>query len=189
MDVQGVPLSTTNSMNVQGVYPFPPPTVWTCRVYTPFHHQQYERAGCHPFHRQQYGRAGCTSFDHLQYGHAGCTPFHHLQFGHSGCTPFHHQQYERAGCHPFHHLQFGHSGCIPFHHLQYGRAGCILWGGRVPSGPKTSHSSTKKISPWYIAVLSVLRSEPNQPYQQFEHSFKSCLFYFSIVNRHRVTPN
>jgi hypothetical protein len=28
---------------------FPPPAVWTCRVY-PFHRQQYGRAGCIPFH-------------------------------------------------------------------------------------------------------------------------------------------
>ncbi len=46
MYVQGVFLSTTSSMDMQGV--------------PPFYHQQYGRAGCTPFHHLQYGRAGYT---------------------------------------------------------------------------------------------------------------------------------
>ncbi len=88
INARGVSLSTAraSSMNVQGVYPFPPPAVWTwrvypfpppavwtCRVYpcpppavwtsrvysTPFHHQQCECPGCIAVHRFKCGRAGC----------------------------------------------------------------------------------------------------------------------------------
>jgi hypothetical protein len=59
MDVKGVFLSTTSSIEVQGVFPPPPavwtdvdvqgvfpapPAVWMCWVSRP--HQQYGRAGC-----------------------------------------------------------------------------------------------------------------------------------------------
>ncbi len=57
MDVLSVFLSTASSMEAQGVSLFPPPAVWTCRVYF-FHHQQCGRAEGTPFRHKQYERPG-----------------------------------------------------------------------------------------------------------------------------------
>jgi hypothetical protein len=105
-------LSTTNSMDVQGV--FPPSAVRVSRV--SFHHQQNGRAGCLSttnsmdvqgvfppsavrvsrvsFHHQQNGRAGCLSTTNSMDVQGVFPPSAVRVYR----VSFHHEQYGRAGC-------------------------------------------------------------------------------------------
>ncbi len=88
MDVQGVSLFTTCSLDVHWISLSPRPTsaVWTCMVY-PFPPQvvptNVQSVSISTFHNQQNGRSGCIPFHSQQYGHAGCIHLHSQQYGHA----------------------------------------------------------------------------------------------------------
>jgi hypothetical protein len=79
MDVQGVSLSTTFSLDLQGVSPSPPPTpaVKTCRCipFTTNYTSSLDMQGVSLYT----GRVGCIPFALPVNGRAGCIPFHRKQ--------------------------------------------------------------------------------------------------------------
>ncbi len=119
MDMQGVSLSTTSSLDVQWVdktldipirlSPPPTPAVWACKCIH-FHSQQYGRARCIPYHWQQYGRESVSISTASYLDEQGvslsttssmdlqCVSLSAVRSMNSGCIPFHYKKYEQWTC-------------------------------------------------------------------------------------------